>query len=34
MQKDADTKGEAGEIIIRFRSLDQFETVRKKLMGI
>jgi hypothetical protein len=27
-------KGEAGEIIIRYRSLDQFETVRKKLMGI
>jgi ParB family chromosome partitioning protein len=26
-------KGEAGEIIIRYRSLDQFETVRKKLMG-
>lgn len=24
-------KGEAGEIIIRYRSLDQFETVRKKL---
>jgi ParB family chromosome partitioning protein len=27
-------KGEAGEIIIRYRSLDQFETVRKKLMGV
>jgi len=26
-------KGEAGEIIIRYRSLEQFETVRKKLMG-
>jgi ParB family chromosome partitioning protein len=26
-------KGEAGEIIIRYRSLDQFETVRKKLVG-
>ena len=25
-------KGEAGEIIIRYRSLEQFETVRKKLM--
>jgi hypothetical protein len=30
----APRKGEAGEIIIRCRSLDQFETVRKKLMGI
>ena len=27
-------KGEAGEIIIRYRSLEQFETVRKKLMGV
>ena len=27
-------KGEAGEIIIRYRSLDQFETVRKKLMAV
>lgn len=26
-------KGEAGEIIIRYRSLEQFETVRKKLVG-
>jgi ParB family transcriptional regulator, chromosome partitioning protein len=26
-------KGEAGEIIIRYRSLEQFETVRKKLMA-
>ncbi|NJM33803.1 MAG: ParB/RepB/Spo0J family partition protein, partial [Rhodomicrobium sp.] len=26
-------KGEAGEIIIRYRNLDQFETVRKKLMA-
>jgi ParB family transcriptional regulator, chromosome partitioning protein len=26
-------KGEAGEIIIRYRSLEQFETVRKKLIG-
>jgi ParB family chromosome partitioning protein len=27
-------KGEAGEIIIRYRSLDQFETVRKKLVAV
>jgi ParB family chromosome partitioning protein len=26
-------KGEAGEIIIRYRSLEQFETVRRKLMA-
>jgi ParB family chromosome partitioning protein len=26
-------KGEAGEIIIRYKSLEQFETVRKKLVG-
>jgi ParB family transcriptional regulator, chromosome partitioning protein len=26
-------KGEAGEIIIRYRTLDQFETVRKKLVA-
>jgi ParB family chromosome partitioning protein len=26
-------KGEAGELIIRYRSLEQFETVRKKLMA-
>ena len=27
-------KGEAGEIIIRYRSLEQFETVRRKLMAM
>jgi ParB family chromosome partitioning protein len=26
-------KGEAGEIIIRYRSLEQFETVRSKLVA-
>jgi ParB family chromosome partitioning protein len=26
-------KGEAGEIIIRYRTLDQFETVRTKLVA-
>jgi len=26
-------KGEAGEIIIRYRSLEQFETVRKRLIS-
>jgi hypothetical protein len=44
LRKDADTEaaerniadalGLTVEIIIRYRSLDQFETVRKKLMGI
>jgi ParB family chromosome partitioning protein len=26
-------KGEAGEIIIRYRSLEQFEVVRKRLLA-
>ena len=32
--KIAPGKGEAGEIIIRYRSLEQFETVRRKLMAM